>query len=320
MPTIQDYESVDPAVLRDPASGWRPLHRIDSTGAHVIDVIDAISAHNFERLVYAEGDSWFDKFTPIPLTGTNLLDAIRTPFAAAVVDVSHIGDEAQDMVKSWQARRTREMFRLLSFDAIVLSAGGNDLRNLFSELIASQAPAIGNRGATRLEQLATPPAYAAYFDGVIASIKAFVRMRDDAGDARTRAAPIILHGYDFLQPRPAGATVFAGSAIGKGPWIYPILAAVNFSDAEMKSMADDVVGELNTRLQNAFANVPDVFVLDQRGLLTPAAGGSTGDDADWLDEIHPNSSGFTKLARKRWDVVLSEKLGWPRNQAILNRA
>ncbi|MET0937376.1 MAG: hypothetical protein ABWX83_15380, partial [Luteibacter sp.] len=48
----------------------------------------------------------------------------------------------------------------------------------------------------------------------------------------------------------------------------------------------------------------------QRGLLTAAAAGSDGPDADWADEIHPSQAGFAKLARNRWDVALSTALGW----------
>ena len=38
------------------------------------------------------------------------------------------------MVRGWQASRTRETSRLFPFKAILLSAGGNDLKNLFSDL------------------------------------------------------------------------------------------------------------------------------------------------------------------------------------------
>jgi hypothetical protein len=32
------------------------------------------------------------------------------------------------------------------------------------------------------------------------------------------------------------------------------------------------------------------------GTLTPAAPGSTGDNGDWINEIHPNAAGWNKLA------------------------
>jgi hypothetical protein len=63
-------------------------------------------------------------------------------------------------------------------------------------------------------------------------------------------------------------------------------------------------------LQKVIAKLANVHVIDQRGLLTPAAPHTSGADGDWLDEIHPTKEGFTKLARNRWDVPLSRALGW----------
>jgi hypothetical protein len=39
-------------------------------------------------------------------------------------------------------------------------------------------------------------------------------------------------------------------------------------------------------------------VVDTRGTLVPAALGSTGDNHDWQNEIHPNGRGYEKLAIK----------------------
>ncbi|MDH5539491.1 MAG: hypothetical protein OEY03_08815, partial [Rhizobacter sp.] len=76
------------------------------------------------------------------------------------------------------------------------------------------------------------------------------------------------------------------------------------------STADAVVDELNQQLQREIAPLPQVHLIDQRGLLTPASPGSTGSNGDWLDEIHPSREGFNKLARNRWDVPLARALDW----------
>ena len=314
MPLLTEHLAVHPGVLADPANGWRRMIRIDTTGGDVGEVIKATNDFLPECLVYAEGDSWFDKFTPIPSPGTNLLDAIRTPRLTAVVDVSHIGDEVRDMVRGHQARQTRAMFRLFSFQAILLSAGGNDLKNVFADLFASKA--LANEGfesrfqRTDLERLADPASYTEFFEEVVANIGRFVELRDLARNEATRAAPIFVHGYDYLQPRPAGAALFAGSRIGRGPWLYPALKGAGLTDAQMRSAADAVVDEMNLQLRGVIAKLPNVHVIDQRGLLTPAGAGTTSADSDWLDEIHPSKEGFTKLARNRWDVPLSQALGW----------
>lgn len=314
MPLLRDFKAVRPSLLDDNDQGWRRMIRIDTVGGSVGSVIAATQELRPARLVYAEGDSWFDKFTPIPLAGTNLLDAIRTPFLTAVVDVAHIGDEVRDMVRGHQASQTEAMFKLFSFDAVLLSAGGNDMKNVFADLFAAKARATAGLVSpfqpAELDRLADPRSFTAFFEEVVRNIGRFVDMRNMAGDAKTRAAPIFLHGYDYFQPRPAGAQVFAGSRIGRGPWIHPSMQAAGLTDAQMRAAADAVVDELNLQLAAVIAGLGDVFVIDQRGLLTPAAAGSTGSEQDWLDEIHPNERGFAKLARNRWDVVVSRALGW----------
>jgi lysophospholipase L1-like esterase len=314
MPLVTEPAAVAPAVLNDPSRRWRRMIRIDTVGGNVVDTIKAIQELLPDKLVYAEGDSWFDKFTPIPLSGTNLLDAIRTPFLTAVVDVAHIGDEVRDMVRGHQARQTRAMFDLLAFDAILLSAGGNDLKNVFADLFGAKA--LADEGVQSgfqprdLDRLARPASYSEFFEDVMRNIGRFVDLRNAAPNATTRAAPIFVHGYDYLQPRPAGAAIFAGSRIGRGPWLYPSLKAAGLNDTRMRQAADAVVDEMNRQLAKVIAPLPNVHVIDQRGMLTPAAPGTTGSDADWLDEIHPNPQGFVRLARNRWDVPLSRALGW----------
>lgn len=314
MPLITEHLAVSPAVMADPATGWRRLIRIDSAGGDVSEVIKATNDFLPQRLVYAEGDSWFDKLAPLPAQGSNLLDAIRTPYLTAVVDVARIGEEVRDMVRGHQARRAREMFKLFSFQAILLSAGGNDLKNTFADLFATQA--LANEGfrspfqSMDLDRLAAPASYGEFFGDVIRNIGRFVDLRDSAGNAGTRAAPIFVHGYDYFQPRPATAQIFAGSRVGAGPWLHPAMKAAGLADAQMREAADAVVDELNRQLQAVIAGLPNVHVIDQRGLLAPAAPNSCGPNADWMDEIHPTKEGFTRLARNRWDVPLSRALGW----------
>jgi hypothetical protein len=44
--------------------------------------------------------------------------------------------------------------------------------------------------------------------------------------------------------------------------------------------------------------LPGVVVVDTRGTLERAAAGQQGNDADWVNEIHPNPGGYRKLAHK----------------------
>ena len=307
-----EYLMVSPArLLAKPA--WRRMLRIDTLGGDTTIVIQALTQLQPERLVYAEGDSWFDKFTPLPLTGTNLLEEIKTPFLTAVVDVAHIGDEVRSMVTGWQAQQTKAMFDLFEFDAILLSAGGNDLKNRFVEMVDGKVSSGGVRSvasAAEIARLATPASHREFLAGVMSNISRFVALRTNAHKAKTRKAPIFVHGYDYLQPRPAGAIVFGGTRIGPGPWLYPSLRDAGLNDVQMRSVADAIIDEMNLQLRTSMDKLDNVHFLDQRGLLVPAAAGNTESNADWMDEIHPNAQGFSRLARNRWDVPLSCALGW----------
>lgn len=276
---------------------WRPVHRIDTVGGSVKDVINAKSAYPFEKLIYAEGDSWFDKFTPIFEPGTNLLEAIRLPMFAGVVDVAHIGDVSADMVIGYQRKQTNAMFKLFEFDAILFSGGGNDLKNLFAQMYDKKGEKfVVNDNA--------------FFDLVIENIKAFVAMRDDSPIKKTREAPIFVNGYDYFQPRPVKGAILGDLLKVAGPWLYPSMHGAGLSDADMLASAKMVITKLNSRLKSDISTLPNVHVIDQRGLLTLAAPGSTTASGDWLDEIHPTAAGFNKLAKNRWDYAVAKGLGW----------
>lgn len=293
-------------------SHWRGMIRVECRGGNPEDVSSAQRHYLPERLVYAEGDSWFDKFTPIPWTKTNLLAAIKLPFLAVVADVSHIGDETEDMVRGQQARQTRAMFDLHKFDAILLSAGGNDLKNLFADMFEQRAAERGSASwsAAELDDLANPRHYEQHLKQVKENIQAFIAMRDNGKSTRNPKPPLFVHSYDYLQPRPAGAMVFAGSRIGRGPWLYPSMKRAGLTAEQMRTAADAVVDQLHETLKSICNRSEAVYLIDQRGLLAPAGATATGPDADWMDEIHPSEAGFAKLARHRWEVPLGQALGW----------
>lgn len=310
MPLIRSNQKVSEVTLSNKSTPWRKMIRCDVGGGDLaLDTINQYNSDHYpEKLIYAEGDSWFDKFTPIPNPRTNLLQEIRLPYSSVVIDVSTIGDESGDMVKGQQAFKTRFLFREYGFNAILLSAGGNDLKNLYAYKIDQYS--AGGISPTEIAQLSRPSEYAHYFRDVIANIKKFIGYRDDAPNAITRKAPILLHGYDYIQPRLAKAGIFSASSFGLGPWLYPVLHSAGFTDSQMRSAADAVVDQLNHMLATLIAPLDNVHVIDSRGFLTPAPAGSTSETEHWLDEIHPSSAGFEKLASCCWNKPLAELLGY----------
>lgn len=286
----------------------RPI-RIEDTGHDLSIIREALAEHTFDRLVLAEGDSWFDLFTPLfARYQPNLLSALRVPRPTALVDLSRIGDTAKDMTSGWQAIRTAEILDEIPFNVWLVSAGGNDLIAVFVDLFAKAALSkrTGFAKLTPQEEsiLKAPGTASDEYDKIIANILKLVAMRDASKGNRT--TPMIFHGYDYLQPRPAPAVVLPG--ISEGPWIYPVLKAHGLSADEMRQIAHDVINTFNDRLSQALAGKPNVHFLDQRGTLTLAAPGTTAESNDWADEIHPLPGGFDKLAKLFWNPLLEQLL------------
>ena len=284
-------------MATDPNPRRFGMYRIENTGGAVQVAFKEDQAIGPERRILAEGDSWFDKFTPLPV-GSNLLSAIKTPFVVALHDLSHVGDEADEMAHGWQARQTRALlgFPSFEFDAILLSAGGNDLKNVFASVFRSVAD-----GQISVGDALTPACYDAQLQPIMQSIRQLIALRDNAASSKNRSCPVLLHGYDYFQPRPCGARVFAGTRLGPGPWLYPAMKQAGLNDGQMAAAARAVVDSLNEALKRI--DSPNVHVVDTRGTLSLAPAGSTVPSADWEDEIHPSSDGFAKLAR-RWEDVL----------------
>jgi hypothetical protein len=280
-------------------SAVTPMSRIENP--NIIELQQVFASGKFERILLAEGDSWFDIFTPFDFVQPNLLHAIQTPWKAAVVDISHVGDTAEQMVTGKQAVQTAQFLDMFKFDCLLLSAGGNDLKDAFAE---AYIDAIG--AATRSKR--RKPARSidvksrvanGIIDQVCQSIAKWIAIRDSS--KMNYATPLVLHGYDYLQPRPAGARLTRNGLVVRGPWIYPVLVHAGKDDAQMLTIARGVIDDFNNALQKRVGGIPNVHLLDTRNTLVPAAPRTDAQSNDFMDEIHPTPAGFGKLAAAAWN-------------------
>jgi hypothetical protein len=274
----------------------QPLDRIENP--NVIELQQKLASGNYERVLLAEGDSWFDIFTPAPLNQPNLLSALRVPWRAAVVDISHIGDTAEAMSTGSQAAHTRVLLDTFKFDVLLLSAGGNDLKDAFNELFLRAAAGASQKSEAELLDVESKQARD-IIDTVCNSVAHWIGLRD--ASKLNPHTPVILHGYDYLQPRPAGARLWMDGAVVQGPWIYPVLKELGASDDEMREKAHVVIDTFNDALQQRVGGMPNVHLLNTRGTLTLAAPATDRKSNDWMDEIHPTPEGFDKLAKAKWN-------------------
>lgn len=251
----------------------------------------------------AEGDSWFSTNGQ---PAQNLLKSISLPGTSFIVSFAYPGDEIRKMAKLAK----RGYLRVLLKDpnkywrCMLLSGGGNDLISDARKIIR-HAPA----GASATD----PDSYidANELDGTLSSViegyRRIASLRDGTVNARM---PILAHTYDYAMPRNAPAKFFG---FANGPWLLPALRKAEVPDGMgpmvvdkmFSALAETIKGLARPRSKNG---IKDFFVIDTRGVLTPADPASTGRSNDWLNEIHPTGSGYEKLARQRVNAALSSLL------------
>jgi hypothetical protein len=85
---------------------------------------------------------------------------------------------------------------------------------------------------------------------------------------------------------------------GIDPSVWPSLTAGLFRDIQqtISAWAFDATGLART----------GVVAVPTTGVLAPAQAGQHGDSGDWVNEIHPDASGWAKLA-KVWADTLTRQ-------------
>lgn len=150
---------------------------------------------------------------------------------------------------------------------------------------------------------ATPAAADDLYREVVGYIVTWIGLRQRS--KLNHDTPVVLHGYDYLQPRPACPRLWINGPCVTDPWIYPILKAAGKTDDEMRAMAKDVIDTLNKWLTALVKPLPNVHLLDMRNTLTLAEPGTTKPSNDWMDEIHAVPAGWAKLADCWWNPKLA---------------
>lgn len=253
----------------------------------------------------AEGDSWFSIGALNPVTSANLLQSMAFSEFTAAAHCAYPGDTLRRISEL----RADPNFRNLMagnvswrWDAILLSAGGNDLIEAVGappasprtlRLLATQAewgpPSQGVR------RYLSPEGWATFGDYFRANLDAIVQLRDSkTGRDGNAGRPICLHTYGHPTPRPSGA------GLGKGPWLMPALQTYGVPEADWPVLARTLVdrlAELMLACAADTARYPALHVFDTRGLgLVAATPGSSGASGDWLNEIHLTHAGCMKVA------------------------
>jgi hypothetical protein len=265
----------------------------------------------FDYWFLCEGDSWMDRSSIFQLS---LPWALAKTFHGAkgnralFINLARFGDTlrsiadcADGLFEQWLDTQGLPF----QFDALLFSASGNDF------IDAALNPGSGN-GILHGVQGAPPGLDAddcynvAAVDDLVGDVidPAFAQMYDLVRSSRQPDLPILLNCYD--QPVARAAPAFPGGQAwlsrayqknGIPPRLWPELTERIFID-----VATTVTGwTLDERV--------GLHVVETTGVpLQLADPGSSGSSGDWLNEIHPNKSGWTKLVaawQQKLDAVLS---------------
>jgi lysophospholipase L1-like esterase len=242
----------------------------------------------------AEGDSWF---TISGLPAYNLLFELRFRKQTRIVSCALPGDTIKHMSEIVKNPQLRAALGVGGgrWDAIFLSAGGNDLIDAADEILLPKARRTANPQGPR--DYCDGPR----LDNLIKEIQDGYRRIADARDApgaAARGVPMLTHTYDYATPRNAPARFFFGYL---GPWLMQALKDREVPSTDWVPVADyltDALAKGILALTSGGNDIPAFHVVDTRHSLTRADSKDRGDSHDWQNEIHPNGGGYEKLARR----------------------
>jgi len=244
----------------------------------------------------AEGDSWF---TLGGVPSSNLLFNLEMTKMTAVVTIAEPGDTIMHMGDPGRMLQLRRLLADSRFaykwDAILISGGGNDLIDSAPDLL-KKFDSLSSDPADYFD----PAALEQLFATVQSAYGAIVDVRD-AETSQSKGKPIYVHTYDYPTPRDSPAR-FLGAGV-LGPWLYPAFLLADIPQTMWIAVSDYLLDRLAEAIlaldsQSGSRPLANVVVVDTRNTLSRARLGTVGSDGDWANEIHPNTTGYRKIAAK----------------------
>lgn len=216
------------------------------------------------RILLAEGDSWFSLggFT------SNLLMELDDD-NTLIVSCAHPGDTIRNMARLgndplWMMLSPRFGAK---WDAVLLSAGGNDL--------------LGDVGLLIDHGNLSREAVGIAMDRIELGYRRIISAVREHHDC-----PIHAHTYDYPISDPYGGL------FRMGPWIGNRLIAAGVAPHRHEGIIAQLVDGLANRLRKN----PDLVVHETRGTLPPGKWRRFGWQAMWRNELHPTREGYKRLA------------------------
>jgi lysophospholipase L1-like esterase len=248
-----------------------------------------------EFKLLAKGDSWFSSGS-FPVC--NMLQQMQFSRSVCILNLAIPGDTAAAMSERVQNWRDEFSFQVAApdaprWDAILMSAGGNDLIDALPQLIR------GGINSKRASDYVDPDALYALEQGIVASYSRVVGFRDRKSSPN-RGVPIFVHTYDYAMPSCAPARIYDLIAVD-GPWLSPRMREV--PHPMWAALSRYLIDRVAQSLRSLEAILPNLVVVDTRGMLRGVEPDTRGRSGDWQNEIHPSHAGYRKLAPRFAEAV-----------------
>jgi len=251
-------------------------------------------------VLVSEGDSWFQ----FPFLIDEVIDNLNDDFL--IWSSGAAGDTARNMIFDNPEYMEALDEQADHVGAFLFSAAGNDvigedengdpvLEKLLHQRSGSKKAALKLINKSELNRVLTK-----LREGYLKVI------RDIRSDARFDDLPIVIHGYDYAIPYPAGPgdqrnPIYAAN----DKWLGAPMSAKGIDDPLVRrEIVEILINELYDLLGKVAATDPHVHLVNIRGTLTQVS--------DWKDEIHGTSEGFQRVAarfRKVLNKVVKDRPG-----------
>jgi len=268
-----------------------------------------------EKILLAQGDSWFSIGSIPPGLTSNLLAQMELTRSAAVVNCARPGVELSHMTDT----STQQSFRRLltgrfavKWDAILFSGGGNDLIDAASvgpteppDLRLLATPAERGPNPSSGDAYVSPAGWQTFETHMTAVFDALVTFRDSGINVQV---PMVFHTYSHIMPRPAPV------GLHHGPWLQPAMVAFAVPKTDWLAVSSalmDRLADLFARLIAAHRTADpgcELHLVDSRPVaLVLGDQDADGPSGDFLNEIHPTRGGYAKLVTA-WRAPLDQIL------------
>lgn len=222
--------------------------------------------HSTGPIVVAEGDSWF----LYPKPGVkDTLDYIMNEYR--LLSLAEAGDEVADYIRNDELLKAVKK-QLPAF--VLISGGGNDILGPEIKDILKKNVAHGQSATDFLDVQKFNDKLKLLSDGYQMFFKEIIKLVPNV--------LILVHGYDYVRSNPDEKTIKHG-------WANRYMIEEGIQGPELRKLIIRfLVDNFNAMLQEFENNyAPNVRYVNNRGTVP---------ENEWMDEIHPNNTGFQKVA------------------------